>query len=74
MKQYIKNQTEIEHLIATQAHLDHTQHLAVFERAAQDLRDAMTDREHLWGRSKRYRLWCITVTIRNRLRQQQETQ
>lgn len=74
MKQYLDNQAEIDTLIADQGQLHHTQHLAVFEQAASQLRGAMTDREHLWGRTKRYRLWCICVTIRERLRQQKESQ
>ena len=72
MKSYLDNQAEIDRLIQHQSQITVPQHLAVFERACHDLRSQMTDREHLWGRSKRYRLWSICVTIRNRLRQHKE--
>ena len=72
MKTYLDNQEYIDSLIANQSRVTPAQHLAVFVRACEALRAAMTDREHLWGRSKRDRLWSICVTIRNRLRQHKE--
>lgn len=74
MKPYLDNQTEIDTLIKDQSQITVAQHLTVFERAVQELRAQMTDREHLWGRSKRYRLWSICITIRNRLLQHKEQQ
>lgn len=74
MKQMITNQDQIEHLIARQDQITVAEHLPVFEQAHDQLQAGMTERERIYRRSNRWRLFAHVVTIRNRLRQEKEKQ
>lgn len=73
-KQMIANQDQIQHLIANQHLLTVAEHLAVFEQAHAELQAGMTQRERIYRRSTRWRLFAHVVTIRNRLQQDKEKQ
>ena len=68
----IQNQDQIEHLIANQDEIVVAEHLPLFEQAHDQLQAEMTDRERIYRRSQRWRLFAFVVTIRNRLRQEKE--
>ena len=74
MKQKIHNQDQIEHLIANQHEIAVAEHLPLFEQAHDELQARMTERERIYRRSQRWRLFAFVVTIRNRLRQEKEKQ